>query len=230
MIILALDMVWWRNLLGLQEQATFVKEYEEKFSSRIPNARPVEQLSFVILDTETTGLNVKADYILSFGAVRLKKYCLKVDSAIEFYLKAPAIQSNAYQVHGLLTQAQVTDLRKFAEDFLAYIGTDILVGHHLSFDLAMLQKALRPFGFRKFLNPTLDTIQLAMRLEQGIHYDQSLGKPGEYALDTLCKRYSVPLDDRHTAAGDALLTAQLLMKLLKKAESMGIKDNGSLFR
>jgi DNA polymerase III subunit epsilon len=230
LIILALDMAWWKDLLGSREQAAFVRAYEDSFSQRIPNARTVGQLSFVILDTETTGLNVKSDYILSFGAIKLKKYCLRVDSCIEVYLKAPSIPGNSYQVHELLTPTQVTDLRQFAEQLLAYIGTDILVGHHLSFDLSMLQKALKPFGFRKFMNPTLDTIQLAMRLEQGIHYDSSFGKPEEYALDTLCKRYAVPLDDRHTAAGDALLTAQLLMKLLKKAENMGIKDFGTLFR
>jgi DNA polymerase-3 subunit epsilon len=53
---------------------------------------------------------------------------------------------------------------------------------------------------------------------------------GTYSLDELCIRYGIEMDDRHTAAGDAFLTAQLFLKLLKLAEKKGIRNFKDLLR
>lgn len=208
----------------------FVEEYELLFDRKIPSIRPVDQLTFVVLDTETTGLDPKNDHILSFGAIKIKEYKMKVDSGIEIYLDAPKGKKEAVQVHEILYHPKVYSKSDFAKEVLAYLGADIIVGHHIGFDLLMLEKTLKPFGFKTFHNPTLDTLHLSLRLEKGPNYDISIEKPGEHSLDNLCQKYGIPLDDRHTAAGDAFLTAQLLMKLLKIAEQKGIKDFGSLLR
>jgi DNA polymerase III subunit epsilon len=223
-------MKWWEQWFRTKEKAAFIRAYEEKCSRTTHSSHPLEQLSFVILDTETTGLNPKKDYILSFGAVKLRNYSIKMSSGIELYPNSPSQTTDAVQIHEILLPKEVTSLRSFAEQVLAYIGNDTLVGHHVAFDLAMLTKAMAPFGFSRFLNPVVDTAQLAIRLERGPGYNYSMEKPGEFSLDNLCIRYGIPLDDRHTAAGDALLTAQLLMKLLKKAEEKGIRNYGSLIR
>lgn len=211
-------------------KATFVAAYEGLFQKKIPSVRPIPQLTFVVLDTETTGLNPKTDYIISFGAIKLNNFSILVRSCKEMYLKVPIKNAEAIQIHELIRTKDPVVLRDFAKEFLDFIGADIIVGHHIGFDLAMLEKALKPFGLKKLINPVLDTQYLAMRLEKGIHYDPAMGKPGEFTLDSLCQRYGIALDDRHTAAGDAFLTAQLLMKLLKLAEKKGIKDFGSLIR
>jgi DNA polymerase-3 subunit epsilon len=211
-------------------KTTFVEEYEQLFEKKKPSIRPVDQLTFVVLDTETTGLNPKKDYILSFGAIKIKGYKMKVNSALELYLDSPLSNKESIQIHEILYHDQAFPLKEFAKDFLTYIGSDIIVGHHIGFDIAMLEKALMPFGLKKLKNPVIDTLALSMRLEKGPHYDPALGSPGEYALDSLCERYGIPLDDRHTAAGDAFLTAQLLMRLLKIAEQKGIKNFGSLIK
>ncbi|WP_291781925.1 3'-5' exonuclease [Cecembia sp.] len=211
-------------------KATFVTAYEGLFEKKIPAVRPISQLNFVVLDTETTGLNPKMDYIISFGGIKLSHFSIPVRNCKEMYLKVPIKNAEAIQVHELIRTKDPVALRDFAREFLEFIGPHILVGHHVGFDLAMLEKALRPFGLKKLQNAVLDTQYFAMRLEKGIQYDPSMGKPGEFTLDSLCERYGITLDDRHTAAGDAFLTAQLLMKLLKLAEKKGIKDFGSLFR
>lgn len=212
------------------KKAEFVMTYEAGFSNKIPASRGLGLLPFVVLDTETTGLTPKSDYILSFGAVKLKGFQITMEDTMECYLQTPRRSREAIEVHEILRPGELMTLEDFAERFLAYIGTSIIVGHHVGFDLEMLTKALKPFGFRKFLNPVLDTHSLAVRLEKGPHYDTSMGKPGEYTLDSLCERYQISLDDRHTAAGDAYLTAQLLMKLLKLAEKKGIGSYGKLIR
>ncbi len=211
-------------------KAGFVAEYEKLFEKKTPSLRPLDQLGFVVLDTETTGLDPKNDHILSFGAVKIKGYRIIVNTVLEVYLDAPKRNKEAVQIHEILYDNQVFPQADFVKELLAYVGSDIIVGHHIGFDMMMLEKTLKPFGFKKFLNPTIDTLYLSLRLEKGPHYDISLGKPGEHSLDSLCQKYGIPLDDRHTAAGDAFLTAQLLMKLLKIAEKKGIKDFGSLVR
>jgi DNA polymerase-3 subunit epsilon len=79
------------NFFGKKEDAKagFVKDYEALFEKSIPRLRPISQLNFVVLDTETTGLQPKSDYILSFGAVKVRGYKISVNSAIEIYLNAP---------------------------------------------------------------------------------------------------------------------------------------------
>lgn len=208
----------------------FIETYEAGFEKKIPGLRPISQLSFVVLDTETTGLDHKKDDILSFGAVKVKGYRFSLVDSLELYLESSIQNPEAIQVHEILQQRNTVPQEVFARKFLEFVGQDILVGHHVGFDWAMLEKACKPFGLKKLLNPVLDTHQLAIRLEKGPHFDSSMGIPGEYTLDNLCERYGIALDDRHTAAGDAFLTAQLLMKLLKKAEGKGIKDFASLMR
>lgn len=208
----------------------FVLEYEALFEKKISKLRPVSQLRFAVLDTETTGLDTKKDYVVSFGAIAVKDYRMLVNQSIETYLDAPMQKEASLKVHEILYPVGVTPLKDFAEDLLKFVGNDIIVGHYIGFDLEILEKILINFGLKSLLNPVIDTHGLAIRLEKGPHYDSRMGKPGEYSLDALCERYGIALDDRHTAAGDAFLTAQLLMKLLKLAEKKGIKDFGELMK
>lgn len=210
-------------------KAPFVLKYEALDQQHIPAMRAVDRLQFIVIDTETTGLNPKEDYILSYGAVKLKGYSIQVPTATEMYLNAPAIKKESVKVHGIIPKGDFTSLPHFAEKILAYLGTDIIVGHHIGFDIAMIEKAMKPFGLKKIQNPIIDTLDLALRLEKGPHFDPQMAS-GEYSLDQLCTRYGIEVDDRHTAAGDAFLTAQLFLKLLKIAERKGIKTYGELMR
>ncbi|MCH7407845.1 3'-5' exonuclease [Belliella sp. DSM 111904] len=205
-------------------KSDFVVQYEQFLIKKQSEFTPLDQLNFTILDTETTGLDIKKDYIVSFGAVKMKGYRLNLEQSWEVYLDAPLQNEASLKIHEILYPIEISPIKDFAADFLKYIGRDIIVGHHIGFDLGMLEKILKSFGLKQVLNPILDTQALAIRLEQGPHFDRRLMRKGEYALDTLCERYGIPLDDRHTAAGDAFLTAQLLMKLLKLAEKKGIKN------
>jgi DNA polymerase-3 subunit epsilon len=211
-------------------KSAFVQEYEALFDIKIPSVRPIPQLNFVVIDTETTGLNPRKDFIISFGGIKVRNYRMDLQSSKELYLDTPVRNPESIKVHEIIYPLKNIPLKDFGKEVLDYISSDIIVGHHIGFDLMMLEKALKDFGLKKLQNHVLDTQHLAIRLEKGPHYDLSMAKPGEYSLDNLCERYGIALDDRHTAAGDAFLTAQLLMKLLKAAEKKGINDFGSLFR
>lgn len=225
-------MGWW-DIFRKQDAivpASFVLEYESLFKERIPKSLPISQLSFTVLDTETTGLNSKTDEIISYGAIKVQGYGIKVNSVQELYLKPKNRDKTAVKIHGMVKNEGFLSQEDFAKSMLNDIGGSILVAHHAGFDVHMLEKVLRGFGLNKILNPVIDTLDLAIRLEVGLNHNPRLINRMDYSLDKLCGRYGIALDDRHTASGDAFLTAQLLLKLLKVAEKAGIKTYGDLMR
>ena len=206
----------------------FIGEYEKLFPVKIFKGTSLSNLDFLVLDTETTGLNTRSDYIISFGSVRVNGYTIKINTVKEYYLKPKKLGRDAIKIHGLIKSEGALSLENFMKEALQEIGNLILVAHHAGFDRAMLEKAGKPFGLSKLHNVFLDTMELAIRLEIGRNYNPHLLNMADFSLDSLCRRYHIPLDDRHTASGDAFLTAQLLLKLLKIAESKGIKTFGDL--
>lgn len=208
--------------------SSFVLDYEGLFMEKTQRQQPLSELEFTVLDTETTGLNIKTDFIVSFGAIKVQGYCIKIKTVKEYFLKLKKNDSEAVKVHEIIKAEDFIPLEMFVGKVLKDIGDSILVAHHAGFDVAMLERAGRPFGLKRLQNPVLDTLDLAIRLEMGKHYNPRLVNLPDYSLDRLCERYNIPLDDRHTASGDAFLTAQLLVKLLKIAEGKGITTYGDL--
>jgi len=221
-------MAWFDFITKKKNSPRFVREYEDLLKTKTPKVRPIRQLEFTVLDTETTGFNIKSDYIVAYGSVKVQGYTIKINSAKEYYLQLKKQEREAIKVHGIIKAGEYTSLEDFIKNFLKEIGGSVLVAHHASFDIAMLEKAGSAVGLNKLKNPVLDTAGLAIRLELGPHYNLRQIKNSDYSLDSLCMRYGIALDDRHTAAGDAFLTAQLLLKLLKIAERKGIGTFGDL--
>jgi len=221
-------MSWWEFWKPKSEKADFVASFLQQSRTPIPGIRAIDQLNFVVLDTETTGLNPAQDFILSFGAIKISQMTLQVSTAVEWYPVSPKNGKATAAIHGLLESNAPVQISEFVPNLLSYLGDSILVGHHLGFDLEMLLKTCKPFGLEDFPNFCIDTMNLAIRLEQGPNADHHQFKSEEYSLDSLCDRYGIQKDDRHTAAGDAFLTAQLLLKLLVVAKNKGIRDFSSL--
>lgn len=221
-------MSWWDFWKAAAPKTAFVQAYLDATTDRIPGIRKVEQLDFTVLDTETSGLDPEKDSILSFGGVKISQSKILVNQAVEWYPAATDSGKKTAAIHGLVTVPNTLSKETFAMKFLDYIGNSIIVGHHIGFDLEILKNFLKPFGITQLKNPVIDTYHLAVRLEHGPLHDLSSIRKEEYSLDELCKRYHLSLDDRHTAAGDAFLTAQLFLKLLAKAQSKGINTFQSL--
>lgn len=223
-------MSWWEFWKPKQERLDFIQEFLDANSQPIPGIRSLDRLTFSVLDTETTGLDPAKDSILSFGAVQISEMKIQVQTAVEWYPKSENTDRKSAPIHGLVDIPHPISQEEFSKRLLGYLGNSILVGHHLGFDLQLLAKTLTPFGIGRFPNPILDTLNLAVRLEHGPQADFSRIAMESYSLDELCKRYAIETEDRHTAAGDAFLTAQLLLRLLKKAEKKGIRTFRELVR
>jgi len=186
--------------------------------------QPLGNCRFVVFDTEATGLSPKKDRILSLGAVATRGNQIHPSDSFECLLAQQQKSPKAtILVHGLL-QADFSGALPEKEallQWLEYLGDAVLVAHNLWFDQQILSQALkRHFGF-PLLNQGLDTFHLAQRMDKGSKHISEL--PGaHYTLDSLCEQYGIKVDFRHSAAGDALATAELFLSLKAKAQIRGV--------
>jgi len=187
---------------------------------------------FVVFDTEATGLNFKKDKLISIGAIVLKQEMIWIEDSFEMLVRQPETgDKESIPVHGILKR----DLELASQEegallcFLNYIKNSVLVAHHADFDCNLLNYTLRYYFGIQLLNSVLDTQHFARRLDEGPFRDP-YHKPGEYSLDALCEKHKIELHDRHTSAGDAFLTAELLQTLLYHAKSKGFEKLGDILK
>jgi DNA polymerase-3 subunit epsilon len=223
-------MSWWEFWKSKQERLIFVRDFLEINEQPIAGIRAIDRLNFTVIDTETSGLDPSKDSILSFGAVKISEMKIQIPTAVEWYPVAKNPGGKTAPIHGLVDIPDQIPMEEFAKKLLSYLSNSIIVGHHIGFDLEILSHQLRPFGIVKMPNPAIDTLSLAIRLEHGPQADRNRINLESYSLDALCSRYGIETEDRHTAAGDAFLTAQLLLKLLKKCRLKGIQNFKDLMK
>ncbi len=201
-----------------------------------PKQTPIEQLRFVALDAETTGLKSKSgDRILSIGAVGIKH--LRVDLSDRFFAvlnPERASLPETVKVH-LITpeesrRAPAPEL--VMPKVLSFIGADVILGHHIRFDKAFLDnEMLRLYG-KPLYNIVVDTAELAYALDATLRSSESgMQSPQEqqkYALDALAQRYGIETAARHDAWSDALCAAQLGIIFLRKLSRQGVRTLADL--
>ncbi len=177
----------------------------------------LRELPIVVLDAETTGLQVTRDRILSLGALRVYGNSIHLAEKFEGYLPTPPHHTpgDSVAIHGIIPNSRrytYSDEPTLLAELLDYLGASIIVGHHIGFDLEMINRSLARHGAGPLQNRIIDTAQLAKRLRPAGYWTPE----GEYSLDSLARRYRIPLSDRHTALGDCYITAVLWLKLLTR--------------
>ncbi|MCO6476291.1 MAG: 3'-5' exonuclease [Phaeodactylibacter sp.] len=222
---------WIAKMLGpAPDHPEFWRQYLSSFDGVLGKRTPIEEVCFVVFDTEATGLDVKKDRILSIGAVKVRNWQISLSACLDCYVKQsyqPVGETIA--VHGILPGARSPgDMEEIeaVQHFVKYCHASVLVGHHVAFDISMINQALKGLIGQKLVNKRLDTAALAARVAEKKGYEV----PGTLGLDALCKKYDIPMSDRHTAAGDAFITAVLFMKLLARLKKRGVNTLGELMR
>lgn len=198
------------------------------FQNTWTDATPVEQVRFVVLDSETTGLDPRKDRLITIGAVSVINGEILLDDAYEALLKVQ-YNTSAVTVHGITRDDSLSGLDEpeALEQFLDYARDGIIVGHHIGHDVDTFNAGYeRHFGFQ-LSNRSLDTMALALVLEEdGAFEGQEPFR--SFSLDALCDRFGVIPHDRHTAPGDAFMTAQVFLRLLRLAAKVDRKTLGQL--
>ncbi len=178
---------------------------------------------FVIFDTETTGLTIKEDRILSIGAISVTGNTMDVADSLELYIKQDRFNPKTAEIHGILKDGNIkkVDESEAIIQFLNHIKDSILVAHHATFDVAMVNENLKRMGLPKLKNKVLDTGILFKKTNLCLNRDKL------YTLDELCDVFHLKKHDRHTASGDAYITAIVFMKIIAsitEARKISIQD------
>ena len=159
----------------------------------------------VAVDTETTGLDPSA------GHVVLEVACVPLedgrtgDAWSSLVRPGRPIPADAARVHGI-TDAMVAGAPEpsaVAAELRRACGDRMLVLHNAGFDLPFIAALLRAGGQPPLWNPVIDTLGLARGLLPG----------AEHSLGALSRRFGLPSETAHRAAGDALTTARLFLRL-----------------
>ncbi|RXP63506.1 3'-5' exonuclease [Lutibacter sp. HS1-25] len=200
----------------------FWKNYLKKFKQKQP--KTIETTRFVVFDTETTGLDLAKDKILSIGAVAINNKIIDVSDSFEIYLKQDEFNAETVEIHGLLKDGHLIKSaeKEAIEQFVNYLENSVLVAHHAAFDVEMINAALKRVNLPKLKNKTIDT---------GILYKKLADKKdSHFNLDVLCEEFNIPKHDRHTASGDAFITALLFLKIISKLKKERTVHYSDLFR
>ncbi|QKF66313.1 DNA polymerase III, epsilon subunit [Arcobacter venerupis] len=167
---------------------------------------------YVCFDCETTGLNPKKDDIISIGAVIIKNNTIiSSKKFVRFVKPKTKLQAEAIKIHHIrvcdLEDAE--DIDDVIEEFINFIGNRPLVGYYLEFDVAMINKYLKPkLGI---LLPN------KMHEVSAIYHDYKIEIIPQSHIDlrfnTIMEELKIPSLGKHDAYNDAIMTAMIFLKL-----------------
>ncbi|WP_417886711.1 PolC-type DNA polymerase III [Zunongwangia sp.] len=199
-------------------------DFWNKYASYFDKEQPeiVDDTTFVVFDTETTGFDQHKDRILSIGCVKIKKKRINVAESFEVYLDQEAFNPDTVEIHGLIhhERFQTISEERAIRLFLKYIKNSVLVAHHAGFDVNMVNAALKRNNLPKLKNKVLDTGVLYRKTRLVTNF---IDPNKNYTLDELAIAYNIDLKDRHTAIGDAFITAIAFLKTLGRLKEQRIK-------
>jgi DNA polymerase III subunit alpha, Gram-positive type len=176
----------------------------------------VRELSFVVLDFETTGLSPRRAEVIEAGAVHVD-YARPGRTFEVLCRPHRPIPAGATSVHGITDDdvRHCLPFRDHVADLIDFLGDRVLVAHHARFDTGFLRIAALRAGLPAPGNPVLCTVRLSRRL-----FPELAG----HDLESLCRHHGIPRAARHRAAEDARATAVLLDVLLERAAEQGFDD------
>ncbi|MEX2223767.1 MAG: exonuclease domain-containing protein [Candidatus Rokuibacteriota bacterium] len=199
------------------------------FDEMAPAVTPVErehrldELTFVVFDTETTGLRPEAgDRVVSLAGVRVRGGRARRHEAFDALVDpGRSVPAESVAFHGITDEMLIgaPAIETVLPAFLSFAGSAVLVGHEASFDLRFLEPELRRLGLPSLAasRSILDTRLLS----------RSLHGPGEsHSIEAIARRLGVTVIGRHSALGDALTTAEILVRLLVLLQKRGVLTLG----
>ncbi|MGH9283782.1 MAG: exonuclease domain-containing protein, partial [Acidimicrobiales bacterium] len=176
---------------------------------------PLSEVTFAVVDLETTGTAPGRSRIIEVGAARFRGgECLGtfqtlVNPGCEV---PPFITVLTGIAEAVLVPAP--SIEEVLPSLLEFLGDAVLVGHNLRFDTSFLDAALHASGRRPLHQPRVDTLALARRLLAGEVPDRR--------LSTLARFFRTGTEPNHRALDDVLATAEVLHGLLERAGTFGI--------
>lgn len=173
----------------------------------------VKNAIFICLDCEFTGLDPEKDRILECAAVRFS--CSEIIDQFDALINPECpISDESFAIHHI-SQAMISQkptIDQILPDFLAFVGKQIIVGHGIGYDLAMIERAATRAGTPYTLNlcPCIDTLRLA----------RLYGDSPNNSLESLATHFNVPNPGAHRALNDVMMNIEVFKHLIRKYHSV----------
>lgn len=206
-------MNWFADLFGAKP-APLSSEQAQRLAAwqALPAADvnlPASQGRYVVVDVESSGLNVNKDRLIAIGAIAVVGGRVDLGDGLDIVLQQDKISDKAnILIHGISGTAQREGVppAEALLTFLEYLGKDPLMAFHVAFDNTMISKALRRHLGLKFEHPWSDLAYMTPALYIDlVHRCRS--------LDHWMEHFGIGNFARHSALADALSTAELLLAL-----------------
>ena len=207
---------WLARFLGNKHVLTPEQQSRLEAWRKIPPSPlniSVNEMRCVVVDVESSGLNLMKDRLISIGAIAVVNGRVALGDSFYIVLQqASASHKENILLHGIGGLAQIEGVPPVDAllDFLEYLGKDPLVAFHVVFDQTMIRKALGQYLRMTFNHPWLDMAYIMPALNPIL--SQRLR-----TLDDWNGHFDIHNDARHNALADAIVTAQLFQVALSQA-------------
>lgn len=189
---------WERYRLGESPYQTLYQEH------------PDELVSF---DCETTSLTVKEAHIISIGAVKIRGNCILTDQSFYVLVKPEGIMTATnVTIHGLRPKdlKEGLDTQTAITQFLEFVGGRPLVGYFLEYDVAMINKFLKPMLGISLPQRQIEVSRLYHAQEtKNKYYDSYV----DLKMASMIQALGIPDLPRHDALNDAINVAMMYLTL-----------------
>ena len=184
-----------------------------------PNHTPLIALPSLVLDLETTGLDTKSDRVIQIGAIGMLGETQQDFSLDQLINPGISIPEESTEIHNL-DDNDVKDapaLTQFSETLTRLLADNVIIGHHIAFDLAVLRHEFARHKITWVEPISLDVGMLTAALKPNLP---------DISLETVATLLGVTITDRHTAIGDCKTTAQCWQKLVPLLQQQNIRTLG----
>jgi DNA polymerase-3 subunit epsilon len=208
---------WIERVLGFGpalsvQQQRVLKEWQAL--PRIDLTTPLSKSRCVVVDVETSGLNLMEDHLISIGAVAVVNGRIALGDSFSIVLQQSTVSSKEnILLHGIggSDQTEGVPAADALLAFLDYLKKDPLIAFHVTFDQTMIQRAMRHYLGLGFKHAWLDLAYLMPGLHPPLAYRYR-------SLDDWINHFDIRNDARHNALADALVTAQLFQVACTQAK------------
>lgn len=196
-------MIDWIKKSFNKDYPEFWNDYLSKFDKK-PNR-------FVVLSTVTSGLNSEKDVILSIGAVAIRENAIQINDSFEIILLQYVHNHNNGFSNEFIIESKQPKLSEVdaITAFIKYLDNAVLIGHHVDFDVEILNSALKRLNCGRLKNEALD-IEVMYKKWKEISTEKQM------SIDELASIFKISNQDIFSASEDAYTIALLFLKLKTK--------------
>lgn len=198
--------------------------------------QPIDQVRYVVIDSELTGLDKKNDAVIALSAIRMQGARILVGETF-YRLVNPErdLQRENIVVHRIRPADLIGQptINIVLQEFAQFIGEDVVVGHFTQIDWAFVNRDMQNRLGRQLHNYTLDTCRTHQWVDHQNRtldgrYAYGIGQDVDCNLFSLAQQFDIRIEDAHHALYDAFLTANIWQRQLVTLKGYGVRRLGDL--